>query len=53
VWIAVVFQSDVSVTFPEGAYVDDLLLHKCMTSCATLAASTGSWQSKTAMLTRP
>ena len=28
VWIAVVFQSDLSNTYPEGAYVDDLLLPK-------------------------
>ena len=53
VWIAVVFQSDVSNTYPEGAYVDDLLLRKCTSSCTTVAASSRPLQTKTAKLTRP
>jgi hypothetical protein len=28
VWIAFVFSSDTSVTYPEGAYVDDIVLRK-------------------------
>jgi hypothetical protein len=31
VWVAVYFESDGSITLPEGAYVDDLLLRKCTT----------------------
>ena len=34
VWIAVIFISDVSITLPEGAYMDNLWLRKCTaTSC--------------------
>jgi hypothetical protein len=35
VWVAVVFLSDGTVTFPEGAYVDDIELRRCAaTRCA-------------------
>ena len=55
VWVAVRFQSDVSNTYPEGAYVDGLLLRKCTSSCTSAAASAASslLQRKTAALTRP
>lgn len=34
VWIGVIFISDITITFPEGAYVDNLWLRKCTaTSC--------------------
>ncbi len=34
VWVALIFYSDSSVTYAEGAYVDDLVLRKCTTgSC--------------------
>ena len=29
VWIAIVFQSNSSVTFAEGGYVDNIVLRKC------------------------
>jgi subtilisin family serine protease len=29
VWVAIVFRSDVSSTFAEGGYVDDIVLRKC------------------------
>lgn len=36
VWLAFVFMSDASVTYPEGAFVDDIVLRKCTAaSCTT------------------
>jgi hypothetical protein len=29
VWVALWFQSDAAVSYPEGAYVDDIILRKC------------------------
>jgi len=40
VWVAVVFQSDNSITLAEGAHVDDLLLRKCSGGCAAVSADT-------------
>ncbi len=40
VWIAFVFSSDASVTYPEGAYVDEILLRKRTT--AAYGASPGA-----------
>jgi hypothetical protein len=56
VWIAVVFTSDNSNTYPEGAYVDDLLLRKCVGgTCAGAAAPApgGAVHAQTAALHRP
>jgi hypothetical protein len=56
VWVAVIFQSDFSNTFPAGAYVDDLLLRKCTGGTCTGVASSapgGQLYAKTATLTRP
>ena len=55
VWIAVVFRSDDSITYPEGAYVDDLLLRKCVGGCASGAFPTpgGAVSAKTAALQHP
>ncbi|MCS7061424.1 MAG: S8 family serine peptidase [Anaerolineae bacterium] len=37
VWIALVFESDGSVNYPNGAYVDNIVLRKCTSaSCAGL-----------------
>lgn len=33
VWIALVFDTDSSVTYSEGAYVDNVLLRKCIGTC--------------------
>ena len=56
VWVAVIFQSDFSVNFPEGAYVDNLLLEKCTggtcPSPGTTAAA-GLLQPHVAAATRP
>jgi hypothetical protein len=42
VWIALVFHSNASVTLPEGAYLDDILLRKCVGGpCVALAAPPG------------
>ncbi len=36
VWIRLRFRSDESITYPEGAYVDNIVLRKCMTAfCPT------------------
>jgi hypothetical protein len=35
VWVALVFESDFSNTHAEGAYVDNILLRKCTSSCRT------------------
>jgi len=56
VWIAVVFRSDDSNTFAEGAYVDDLLVRKCVGgTCASSAfpAPGGGVNAQTAALHRP
>ena len=34
VWIAFVFTSDISIAYPEGAYVDDIVLRKRTSSMA-------------------
>jgi hypothetical protein len=39
VWVAIVFISDDSVTYPGGAYVDDLLIRKCMFGACPPSAS--------------
>ncbi len=33
VWIALIFSSDFSTTYPEGGYVDNILLRKCIGTC--------------------
>jgi hypothetical protein len=38
-WIALVFQSDVDTNYPEGAYVDDIVLRKCSVGCTGSPAS--------------
>lgn len=39
VWIGFLFASDSSVVYSEGAYIDDILLRKCVGgSCSTLAS---------------
>jgi immune inhibitor A len=39
VWVALQFESDATVNMAEGAYVDDVVLAKCVgTGCAALAA---------------
>ena len=56
VWVAVVFQSDPSFNYPEGAYADDLLLRKCIGGfCPSGAfpAPGGSVHAQTAGLHRP
>jgi hypothetical protein len=30
VWVAIVFQSDASINLPEGAYVDEVVVRKCL-----------------------
>jgi hypothetical protein len=39
VWVALVFISDSSVTYPEGGYVDNVVLRKCPTGATCPAAS--------------
>ncbi|MDD5467895.1 MAG: M4 family metallopeptidase [Anaerolineales bacterium] len=39
VWIGLTFYSDYLNTFPEGAYVDDILLRKCMLPTCTTPPS--------------
>jgi len=39
VWIAIVFVSDASTTYPEGGYVDNIVLRKCPTGATCPAAS--------------
>ncbi len=55
VWIAIVFQSDLSVTYPEGAFADDLLLRKCVGGLCSAPATTpsGPLHSQPATHTRP
>ena len=56
VWVAVIFRSDSSDTYPVGAYVDDLLLRKCTggTCAAGAAAASGDKLTRQpATLTRP
>jgi hypothetical protein len=38
VWVGLIFASDLSITYPEGAYVDNIVLRKC-TGGVCLAAS--------------
>jgi hypothetical protein len=54
VWIAVVFQSDDTVHYPEGAFVDDLLLRQCAggTCAAQVAAPSSRLHSQPAKLIR-
>lgn len=40
VWVAFVFASDGSVTYSEGAYIDNIVLRKCMYASCTGTAST-------------
>ncbi len=40
VWVAFVFISDESITYSEGAYVDNIVLRKCMYASCTGSAST-------------
>jgi len=41
VWVALFFYTDSSVTFAEGAYVDNVLVRKCMVAnCGTLGEET-------------
>jgi hypothetical protein len=37
VWIALVFVSDASAQYPEGAYVDNVELRRCSGSCPAAA----------------
>ena len=56
VWVAVVFQSDDSIHYPEGAYADDLLLRKCVGgACPSSAfpALGSAVHAQTAALKRP
>jgi hypothetical protein len=53
VWVAMVFQSDDSVNFAEGAYVDDLLLQKCSGTCSAPDAPSDGLHGATAKLKRP
>jgi len=40
VWVALVFVSDSSITHPEGAYVDDVVVRKCTApTCLTTGSS--------------
>jgi Zn-dependent metalloprotease len=39
VWVVFIFQSDDSVSYPEGALVDNVLLQKCSGNCTTTIAS--------------
>lgn len=40
VWLAIVFQSDGSVHYPDGAYVDNIVLRKCIVAhCEAAGAS--------------
>lgn len=39
VWVALVFESDESVAFSEGAYVDNIVLRKCTTSSCPTASN--------------
>jgi uncharacterized repeat protein (TIGR01451 family)/CSLREA domain-containing protein len=38
VWVALIFSSNSINTYPEGAYVDEIVLRKCSTGCTGLAA---------------
>jgi hypothetical protein len=43
VWVAVYFFSDSSFTFPEGAYIDNVVLQECSASvCPPVTSSTAS-----------
>jgi hypothetical protein len=42
VWIALKFVSDLSVNFPGGAYVDDVVIRKCAGGICPTAVSTGA-----------
>ena len=42
VWIALNFVSDLSVNFPGGAYVDDVVIRKCAGGMCPTAASAGA-----------
>ena len=59
VWVAVEFRSDTSVNLSEGAFVDDLLVAKCLVaSCpgqpsSPASANTGLLESHPASLVRP
>ena len=35
VWVAIVFSSDYGVNYPEGAYVDNIVLRRCMSPTCT------------------
>lgn len=35
VWVALVFTSDSLINYPEGAYVDNIVLRRCMTTSCT------------------
>jgi hypothetical protein len=58
VWIAFAFETDASVVSPEGAYVDDVVLRKCVGGACTGAAaatqSLNNWfEISPAAVTRP
>ncbi len=38
VWIALTFSSDAIWNYPEGAYIDDILLRKCTSGCSSSPA---------------
>jgi hypothetical protein len=49
VWIALEFVSDASVSYPGGAYVDDIVVRKCVGSFCSTAASAGAERSTVQM----
>ncbi len=46
VWVAFVFQSDFLVNYPEGAYVDDILLRKCPSGASCPASPSPAMPNK-------
>ena len=42
VWVTIYFKSDASNTLPEGVYVDDIVLRKCVSNCTTFASTPAS-----------
>ena len=56
VWVALIFLSDISITYPEGAFVDNITLRQCTAAaCPTTKSAPGSGEMTefTLTLTRP
>jgi len=47
VWVALVFSSNGSVNYPEGGYVDNIVLRKCTAASCPAGASTASDDAQT------